>query len=89
MIGCQVLDDRKQWWKVRNGAGATGYVPNNILEMSRAVEMTGRGEPIYSHTIQVIRPLHHSWHLCFISSVFVTSFIFFVHLKANDAKEGI
>ncbi|XP_072528770.1 epidermal growth factor receptor kinase substrate 8a isoform X3 [Salminus brasiliensis] len=48
----EVLDDRKQWWKVRNGTGATGYVPNNILEISRAVDMTGRGEPIYSHTIQ-------------------------------------
>lgn len=49
----QVLDDRKQWWKVRNGAGMSGYVPNNILEISRAVDVTGRGEPIYSHTIQV------------------------------------
>ncbi|XP_058628269.1 epidermal growth factor receptor kinase substrate 8a isoform X2 [Onychostoma macrolepis] len=48
----EVLDDRKQWWKVRNGSGAAGYVPNNILEISRAVDMTGRGEPIYSHTIQ-------------------------------------
>lgn len=49
----QVMDDRKQWWKVRNGAGLSGYVPNNILEISRAVDVTGRGEPIYSHTIQV------------------------------------
>uniref|UniRef100_A0A672SQ83 Epidermal growth factor receptor kinase substrate 8-like n=1 Tax=Sinocyclocheilus grahami TaxID=75366 RepID=A0A672SQ83_SINGR len=48
----EVLDDRKQWWKVRNGSGAIGYVPNNILEITRAVDMTGRGEPIYSHTIQ-------------------------------------
>uniref|UniRef100_A0A8B9LDU1 Epidermal growth factor receptor pathway substrate 8a n=1 Tax=Astyanax mexicanus TaxID=7994 RepID=A0A8B9LDU1_ASTMX len=48
----EVMDDRKQWWKVRNATGATGYVPNNILEISRAVDMTGRGEPIYSHTIQ-------------------------------------
>uniref|UniRef100_A0A673JWK0 Epidermal growth factor receptor kinase substrate 8-like protein 1 n=1 Tax=Sinocyclocheilus rhinocerous TaxID=307959 RepID=A0A673JWK0_9TELE len=48
----EVLDDRKQWWKVRNGSGAIGYVPNNILEIRRAVDMTGRGEPIYSHTIQ-------------------------------------
>uniref|UniRef100_A0A8C1V709 Epidermal growth factor receptor kinase substrate 8-like protein 1 n=1 Tax=Cyprinus carpio TaxID=7962 RepID=A0A8C1V709_CYPCA len=48
----EVLDDRKQWWKVRNVTGASGYVPNNILEISRAVDVTGRGEPIYSHTIQ-------------------------------------
>ncbi|XP_037315816.2 epidermal growth factor receptor kinase substrate 8a isoform X3 [Pungitius pungitius] len=46
----EVLDDRKQWWKVGNGAGASGYVPNNILEISGGVE--GRVEPIYSHTIQ-------------------------------------
>lgn len=48
----EVLDDRKQWWKVRNGTGASGYVPNNILEITKAVDMTSRGEPIYSHTIQ-------------------------------------
>ncbi|XP_030005803.1 epidermal growth factor receptor kinase substrate 8a isoform X10 [Sphaeramia orbicularis] len=48
----EVLDDRKQWWKVRNGSGASGYVPNNILEITKAVDMTSRGEPIYSHTIQ-------------------------------------
>ncbi|XP_077086121.1 epidermal growth factor receptor kinase substrate 8a isoform X3 [Siphateles boraxobius] len=52
----EVLDDRKQWWRVRNGAGASGYVPNNILELSRAVDLTGRGEPIYSHTIQLMMP---------------------------------
>uniref|UniRef100_A0AAX7TXY7 Epidermal growth factor receptor kinase substrate 8-like protein 1 n=1 Tax=Astatotilapia calliptera TaxID=8154 RepID=A0AAX7TXY7_ASTCA len=49
----EVLDDRKQWWKVRNGCGAMGYVPNNILEITKAVDMTSRGEPIYSHTVQV------------------------------------
>ncbi|XP_040008463.1 epidermal growth factor receptor kinase substrate 8a isoform X4 [Xiphias gladius] len=48
----EVLDDRKQWWKVRNGCEASGYVPNNILEVTKAVDVTGRGEPIYSHTIQ-------------------------------------
>ncbi|XP_074482068.1 epidermal growth factor receptor kinase substrate 8a isoform X3 [Sebastes fasciatus] len=52
----EVLDDRKQWWKVRNGGGASGYVPNNILEITKAVDITGRGEPIYSHTIQKQTP---------------------------------
>ncbi|XP_066580451.1 epidermal growth factor receptor kinase substrate 8a isoform X2 [Amia ocellicauda] len=49
----EVLDDRKQWWKVKNASGASGYVPNNILEITRAVELgTGRSDPVYSHTIQ-------------------------------------
>ncbi|XP_029283052.1 epidermal growth factor receptor kinase substrate 8-like isoform X2 [Cottoperca gobio] len=52
----EVIDDRKQWWKVRNGCGASGYVPNNILDLTRAVDITGRGEPIYSHTIQLMMP---------------------------------
>ncbi|XP_020782117.1 epidermal growth factor receptor kinase substrate 8a isoform X3 [Boleophthalmus pectinirostris] len=52
----EVLDDRKQWWKVRNGCGACGYVPNNILELTKAVDITGRGEPVYSHTIQLMMP---------------------------------
>nr|XP_046235202.1 epidermal growth factor receptor kinase substrate 8a isoform X5 [Scatophagus argus] len=52
----EVLDDRKQWWKVCNGCGASGYVPNNILEITKAVDITGRGEPIYSHTIQLMMP---------------------------------
>ncbi|KAM9705232.1 LOW QUALITY PROTEIN: epidermal growth factor receptor kinase substrate 8a [Menidia menidia] len=52
----EVLDDRKQWWRVRNGCGAVGYVPNNILEATRAVDVSSRGEPIYSHTIQLMMP---------------------------------
>ncbi|XP_049616319.1 epidermal growth factor receptor kinase substrate 8a isoform X5 [Syngnathus scovelli] len=55
----EVLDDRKQWWKVRNGDSSLGYVPNNILEAAAApaVDMTGRGgEPVYSHTIQLMMP---------------------------------
>ncbi|KAM9328425.1 epidermal growth factor receptor kinase substrate 8a [Pholidichthys leucotaenia] len=52
----EVLDDRKQWWKVRNSFGVTGYVPHNILELTKAVDMTSRGEPIYSHTIQLMMP---------------------------------
>uniref|UniRef100_A0A8C6M501 Epidermal growth factor receptor kinase substrate 8-like protein 1 n=1 Tax=Nothobranchius furzeri TaxID=105023 RepID=A0A8C6M501_NOTFU len=59
----EVLDDRKQWWKVRNGCGCAGYVPNNVLEITKAVDMTSRGEPVYSHTIQVRAHLHHLHHL--------------------------
>ncbi|XP_037837140.1 epidermal growth factor receptor kinase substrate 8a [Kryptolebias marmoratus] len=51
----EVLDDRKQWWKVRNGCGASGYVPNNILEVTKAADAS-RGEPVYSHTIQLMMP---------------------------------
>ncbi|XP_043943214.1 epidermal growth factor receptor kinase substrate 8 [Protopterus annectens] len=47
----EVLDDRKQWWKVRNMSGVTGYVPNNILDPIKSQEQ-GRSEPAYSHTIQ-------------------------------------
>ncbi|XP_075900125.1 epidermal growth factor receptor kinase substrate 8a [Nelusetta ayraudi] len=52
----EVLDDRKQWWKVSNGSGTCGYVPNNILEVTKVVDVSGRGEPIYSHTIQLMMP---------------------------------
>ncbi|XP_061815672.1 epidermal growth factor receptor kinase substrate 8a isoform X1 [Nerophis lumbriciformis] len=52
----EVLDDTKQWWKVRNGDGSVGYVPNNIVEVTKAVDMTGRGEPVYNHTIQLMMP---------------------------------
>ncbi|XP_062238279.1 epidermal growth factor receptor kinase substrate 8a isoform X2 [Platichthys flesus] len=52
----EVLDDRKQWWRVRSGGGASGYVPNNILEVTTAVDVSGRADPVYSHTIQLMMP---------------------------------
>ncbi|XP_062990918.1 epidermal growth factor receptor kinase substrate 8 isoform X2 [Elgaria multicarinata webbii] len=47
----EILDDRKQWWKVQNANGVAGFVPNNILEPLRSQE-GGCTEPAYTHTIQ-------------------------------------
>ncbi|EHB13156.1 Epidermal growth factor receptor kinase substrate 8, partial [Heterocephalus glaber] len=49
----EILDDRKQWWKVRNASGDSGFVPNNILDIVRPPEYgLGRADPPYTHTIQ-------------------------------------
>ncbi|XP_052576202.1 epidermal growth factor receptor kinase substrate 8 [Peromyscus californicus insignis] len=49
----EILDDRKQWWKVRNAGGDSGFVPNNILDIVRPPESgVGRADPPYTHTIQ-------------------------------------
>ncbi|XP_051856186.1 epidermal growth factor receptor kinase substrate 8 [Antechinus flavipes] len=49
----EILDDRKQWWKVRNASGDSGFVPNNILDIMRPQEPgLGRADPPYTHTIQ-------------------------------------
>lgn len=50
----KIIDSKKQWWKVRNSSGSSGFVPNNILGMVKAEESSlARSDPLYSQTIQV------------------------------------
>ncbi|KFP85898.1 PREDICTED: epidermal growth factor receptor kinase substrate 8 [Acanthisitta chloris] len=49
----EILDDRKQWWKVQNKSGSTGFVPNNILDPLKNQDGSqGWPEPAYTRTIQ-------------------------------------
>uniref|UniRef100_A0A1B8Y223 Epidermal growth factor receptor kinase substrate 8 n=1 Tax=Xenopus tropicalis TaxID=8364 RepID=A0A1B8Y223_XENTR len=50
----EVLDDKKQWWKVRSSSGAVGFVPNNILVAMKPQDQSAKPmEAAYTHTIQV------------------------------------
>ncbi|KPP69309.1 epidermal growth factor receptor kinase substrate 8-like protein 2-like [Scleropages formosus] len=44
----EVLEDDKQWWKLRNNSGQSGYVPYNILDVVRPEDVHGVAEPLYS-----------------------------------------
>ncbi|KAG8438510.1 hypothetical protein GDO86_004902 [Hymenochirus boettgeri] len=49
----EIIEDKKQWWKVRNSTGNIGFVPNNILVASKPQDCAVKpAEPVYSHTIQ-------------------------------------
>lgn len=37
----QVLEDDKQWWKLRNRSGQAGYVPFNMLDVVKIEEPEG------------------------------------------------
>lgn len=38
MCFSQVIEDDKQWWKLRNRSGQAGYVPFNILDVVKMEE---------------------------------------------------
>ncbi|CAN0392109.1 unnamed protein product [Lampetra planeri] len=55
----EVIENSKQWWKVRSVTGHEGYVPNNILDLLKgggdAGGIGGGGlhdEPLYSRALQ-------------------------------------
>lgn len=44
----EVLEDDKQWWKLRNRSGQAGYVPYNILDVVKLEEPYGMSDQPYS-----------------------------------------
>ncbi|XP_073687822.1 epidermal growth factor receptor kinase substrate 8-like protein 2 isoform X2 [Garra rufa] len=44
----EVLEDDKQWWKLRNRSGQAGYVPYNILDVIKLDDPHAMIEPPYS-----------------------------------------
>ncbi|KAK6472915.1 epidermal growth factor receptor kinase substrate 8-like protein 2 [Huso huso] len=43
----EVVEDNKQWWKLLNRSGVSGYVPYNILDVVKLEEPQGQPEPLY------------------------------------------
>lgn len=58
----EVIENSKQWWKVRSVTGHEGYVPNNILDLLKGGDGGGgfgggvgsglHDEPLYSRALQ-------------------------------------
>ncbi|XP_035275645.1 epidermal growth factor receptor kinase substrate 8-like protein 2 isoform X2 [Anguilla anguilla] len=51
----EVLEDDKQWWKLRNRSGQAGYVPFNILDVVKLEEPHGPPELSYNQPGQPYR----------------------------------
>ena len=47
-----MIEDDKQWWKLRNRSGQAGYVPYNMLDVVKLEEPHGMAEPLYSQVIR-------------------------------------
>uniref|UniRef100_A0A4W3IJZ6 Epidermal growth factor receptor kinase substrate 8-like protein 1 n=1 Tax=Callorhinchus milii TaxID=7868 RepID=A0A4W3IJZ6_CALMI len=50
----EIIDNKKQWWKVRNQSGMSGYVPNNILDEVKDPHESGEGRSethLYLYTL--------------------------------------
>ncbi|XP_071271726.1 epidermal growth factor receptor kinase substrate 8-like protein 2 isoform X1 [Salvelinus alpinus] len=52
----EVIEDDKQWWKLRNRSGQSGYVPYNILDVVILEEPHGMAEPLYSQPYSPTSP---------------------------------
>uniref|UniRef100_A0AAR2KK73 Epidermal growth factor receptor kinase substrate 8-like protein 2 n=1 Tax=Pygocentrus nattereri TaxID=42514 RepID=A0AAR2KK73_PYGNA len=69
----EVIEDDKQWWKLRNRSGQAGYVPYNVLDVVTPEELHGM-DPMYNQVTPTVSPspLHYS-EFVYGSSVYVTS----------------
>ncbi|XP_041705781.1 epidermal growth factor receptor kinase substrate 8-like protein 2 isoform X2 [Coregonus clupeaformis] len=52
----EVLEDDRQWWKLRNRSGQSGYVPANVLDVVKLEEPYGMADPLYSQASQPYSP---------------------------------
>lgn len=52
----EVLEDDKQWWKLRNRSGQSGYVPYNILDVVKLEDPQTMIDPPYSPGIPYSQP---------------------------------
>lgn len=59
MVVCfKVLEDDKQWWKLRNRSGQAGYVPYNILDVVKLEDPQTMIDPPYSPGIPYSQVTH-------------------------------
>ncbi|XP_056138165.1 epidermal growth factor receptor kinase substrate 8-like protein 2 isoform X2 [Lampris incognitus] len=52
----EVIEDDKQWWKLRNRSGQAGYVPYNILDVVKLEEPQSMPEVFYSQPFRGTSP---------------------------------